>query len=120
MTDCMKRICGSLSRLSDDDLIALSDAAVAERKRRGLYQLQSGAPMYLRDYQKAWRARQKERNGPNVELRAFRERHGLSQGKLGEILNLPNTRISAYECGVLKTPDWVMEFIREEDAHGTL
>ena len=63
MTRAMFAICEKLNKLSDDDLIVLSDEAVAERKRRGLYPRKTYAPGYCNSYQKVQRDLRKKRNG---------------------------------------------------------
>lgn len=118
MTRAMFAICETLDRLSDDDLIVLSDEAVAERKRRGLYERKTYAPGYCNVYQKTQRDKHKSENGCNTELRDYRKRNKLTQGELAARLGVAAARISDYEIGVLKTPQYVMDYIRKDGANG--
>lgn len=120
MTDTMRQICARLNNLSDDDLIVLADEAVAEKKRRGLYEFKTHAPGYVNIYQKAQRDKRMEENGRNTELRDYRHRNKLTQAELAAKLDIIAARICDYELGALKTPEWVMDYIRKEDSYGTL
>lgn len=106
----------SIEELSDDDLIVLSDEVTAIRKRRGLFLLKTYEPGYFNAYQKRHRERRKLENGKNDELRNYRKRHHLTQIEFAELIGLRSARICDFESGALKTPEWIMEFIRKE--HG--
>ena len=120
MTKAMFAICEKLDKLSDDDLIILSDEAVAERKRRGLYPRKTYAPGYCNSYQKVQRDLRKKRNGRNTELREYRKRNKLTQAELAAKLGTIGARICDYETGAMKTPQYIMDYIRKGDSYGTL
>lgn len=119
MTTAAYDLICNLKSLSDEDIVILADELIAERRKRSLLP-KSYEVGYLNIQLKKYRENAKKRNGKNYDLIRYRKQNNLTQQELGERLGILTARVSDYELGVRITPEWIMEYIRKEDADGSV
>ena len=119
MTTSVYNLISNLNQISDEDLVVLVDESVAERMKRGLMP-KIHEPGYMSRVMHKSRENAKARNGKNYEMIRYRKRNKLTQKELSERLAIPQARVCDYELGAKRTPEWIMDYIRKEEADGTL